>query len=54
MNEDRALFAWIAIGIGIGTALGAATGNFPLSIVMGATLGMIIIGLVSGRRKAGF
>ncbi len=39
---------WIAIGVGIGSAVGAATDNFALWIPLGITIGAVMINLPSG------
>ena len=42
MNEYRAMGAWIAIGIGIGAALGVAMNNIGLWIAIGVVLGVVV------------
>jgi len=42
MNDYRAMGAWIAIGIGIGAALGVAMNNIGLWIAIGVVLGVVV------------
>ncbi|MFK7805314.1 MAG: hypothetical protein AB8G95_27020 [Anaerolineae bacterium] len=41
---------WIAIGVGIGTAIAGATGNWPVWIAAGVTFGAIMSATV-GKMK---
>ena len=44
--------AWLAIGIGTGTALGVALHQVALGVALGAAFG-ITLGLVQAKRDAG-
>jgi hypothetical protein len=47
-----ALPAWIAIGAGIGVALGVAMGNMPVWIAIGIALG-VGVGALATRSRSG-
>ena len=51
-RRNDALGVWIAIGAGVGTALGALYGQVGLGIALGAGAG-IVIGSVSASRGDG-
>jgi hypothetical protein len=52
MNDNRAMGAWIAIGIGIGAALGVAMNNLGLWLAIGVVLG-VVAGAAIGRSNTG-
>jgi hypothetical protein len=41
-NVNPGRGAWVAIGIGVGTALGVATGSLAVGIGVGAALGLAL------------
>ena len=43
--------AWMAIGIGIGTAVGVATDNLAIGVGLGAALGALMMAF-AGKRQA--
>ena len=49
-SGQQNLGMWIAIGAGIGTALGAATDNMGMWLALGVSMGLIF-GTFMGRRK---
>jgi hypothetical protein len=53
MNEHRTapMGAWIAIGVGIGAAVGVATDNVGLWIPLGLVIGVVISAAMASRRK---
>jgi hypothetical protein len=52
MNDRRSVGAWMAIGIGMGVALGVATNNIGLWLVVGL-VGGLVIGTAISRSKSG-
>ncbi len=52
-NPPLALGAWIAIGAGVGTALGAAMNNIGLWLAIGVALGVVIGAATGGSRPGG-
>ena len=42
--------AWMAIGIGVGTAIGVAMDNLAVGVGLGAGLGALLMGIASKRR----
>ena len=52
MNDNRAIGAWVAIGIGVGAALGVAMNNIGLWIAIGVVLG-VVVGVAIGRSNKG-
>ena len=41
-TQMKTMGVWTAIGIGVDAAIGAATGQIPLSLSLGAAAGIII------------
>ena len=52
MNDVRPVGAWVAIGIGVGAALGVAMDNIGLWLAVGLVLGLVI-GTALSRSKSG-
>lgn len=52
MSDFRSVGAWVAIGIGVGAALGVAMDNIGLWLVVGLVLGLVI-GAAMSRSKSG-
>jgi len=50
MKKKNVLGMWIAIGAGIGTAIGVATKNFAIGIVIGIAL-CIAIGTIATKKN---
>ena len=42
--------AWMAIGIGVGTAIGVAMGNLAIGVGLGAALGALLMAAVRKRQ----
>ena len=42
---------WIAIGVGVGSAIGVAFDNIPLGMSMGASIGVVLMALQQKREE---